>query len=95
MAFTEEQTVSTLAYSACDPSPAMDPKVEILIHELIGRVASKWTMIVLEVLAKRAETRFTRLSELVPGISYKMLTQTLRQMERKGLVHRTVYPVIP
>jgi DNA-binding HxlR family transcriptional regulator len=50
---------------------------------------------VLEVLAEHGELRFTRLGELAGGISQKMLTQTLRQMERDGLVIRTVHPVIP
>jgi DNA-binding HxlR family transcriptional regulator len=58
-------------------------------------VADKWTMLVLEVLAEKGVLRFTRLSELVEGISQKMLTQTLRQMERDGLITRTVHPVIP
>lgn len=39
--------------------------------------------------------RFTELARMVPGISQKMLTQTLRAMERDGLVDRTVHPVIP
>ena len=52
-------------------------------------------MLVLEVLAEHGETRFTRVGELVGNISQKMLTQTLRQMERDGLVVRTVHPVIP
>lgn len=43
------------------------------MNELIGRVADKWTMLVLEVLAEKGELRFTRLSELVTGISQKML----------------------
>ena len=73
----------------------IDPRVEELVTELIGRVADKWTMMIIEVLTERGEIRFTRLSELVPGISYKMLTQTLRQMEREGLVQRTVHPVVP
>ena len=77
------------------PPSEVDPKVEALGHELIGRVADKWTMIVLEVLAEHGELRFTRLGELAGGISQKMLTQTLRQMERDGLVVRTVHPVIP
>jgi DNA-binding HxlR family transcriptional regulator len=47
------------------------------------------------VLTERGELRFTRLSEMVPGISYKMLTQTLRHMEREGLLIRTVHPVVP
>lgn len=72
-----------------------DPRVEALVNELIGRVADKWTMLLLEVLEEHGICRFTRLAQLVPGISQKMLTQTLRAMERDGLVHRTVHPVIP
>ncbi|MFN7111326.1 MAG: winged helix-turn-helix transcriptional regulator [Brevundimonas sp.] len=72
-----------------------DPRVEALVNEVIGRVADKWTMLILEVLAEHGDTRFTRVGELVGGISQKMLTQTLRQMERDGLVVRTVHPVIP
>ena len=75
--------------------PPMDPQVEALVIEVIGRVADKWTMIVLEVLIEHGEQRFSRLAELSNGISQKMLTQTLRQMERDGLVIRTVHPVIP
>jgi DNA-binding HxlR family transcriptional regulator len=72
-----------------------DPRVEALVNEVIGRVADKWTMLVLEVLAEHGELRFTRIGEQVGGISQKMLTQTLRAMERDGLVVRTVHPVIP
>lgn len=72
-----------------------DPRVEALVNDVIGRVADKWTMLILEVLAEHGETRFTRVGELVGGISQKMLTQTLRQMERDGLVIRTVHPIIP
>ena len=72
-----------------------DPRVEALVNEVIGRVADKWTILILEVLAEHGETRFSRVGELVGGISQKMLTQTLRQMERDGLVVRTVHPVIP
>ena len=72
-----------------------DPRVDALVHELIGRVADKWTMIILEVLAEHGELRFTQLSRRVSGISQKMLTQTLRQMERDGMVTRTVHAVVP
>ncbi len=75
--------------------PPVDPKVEALVNEVIGRVADKWTMILLEVLTEHGELRFTRLGSLAGGISQKMLTQTLRQMERDGLVNRTVHPVVP
>jgi DNA-binding HxlR family transcriptional regulator len=77
------------------PGEVADPRVEQLVNELIGRVADKWTMLILEVLAERGELRFSRLAEAVEGISQKMLTQTLRQMERDGLVERTVHAVIP
>jgi DNA-binding HxlR family transcriptional regulator len=73
----------------------LDPRVEALVNEVIGRVADKWTMIVLEVLEEHGELRFTRIGELAGGISQKMLTLTLRAMERDGLVIRTVHPVIP
>ncbi|AQR62425.1 transcriptional regulator [Brevundimonas sp. LM2] len=75
--------------------PPVDPRVEALVNEVIGRVADKWTMIVLDVLAEHGEQRFTRLAALSGGVSQKMLTQTLRQMERDGLVIRTVHPVVP
>src|SRR3984957_9705560 len=79
------------------PSPpkVTDPKVEALVREIIERVADKWTMLVLEVLEEHGVVRFTRLGERVGGISQKMLTKTVRQMERDGLVKRTVHPVIP
>jgi DNA-binding HxlR family transcriptional regulator len=73
----------------------VDPRVEELVREIIERVADKWTMLVLEVLEEHGVVRFTRLGQLVGGISQKMLTQTVRQMERDGLVTRTVHPVIP
>ena len=75
--------------------PATDPKIDALVLEIIGRVADKWTMLVLEALEEHGVVRFTQLGRLVEGISQKMLTQTVRQMERDGLVTRTVHPVIP
>jgi DNA-binding HxlR family transcriptional regulator len=77
------------------PPAHVDPKVESLVNELIGRVADKWTMLILEVLAEQGEQRFTQLARQVHGISQKMLTQTLRRMERDGMVTRTVHAVVP
>ena len=93
--FTPEQIAKAKAYAAQTPPDDLDPRIEALVNDLIGRVADKWTMLVLEVLAEKGELRFTRLSEFVKGISQKMLTQTLRQMERDGLITRTVHPVVP
>ncbi|MGL4405938.1 MAG: winged helix-turn-helix transcriptional regulator [Notoacmeibacter sp.] len=72
-----------------------DPKVAALANDVIGRIADKWTMIILETLTEHGALRFTRLGVLVEGISQKMLTQTLRQMERDGLINRKIYPVVP
>ncbi len=74
---------------------AADPRVDALVNELIGAIADKWTIIVLETLEERGELRFTQLSKLIPDISQKMLTQTLRRMERDGMVTRTVHAVVP
>ncbi|HYP08401.1 MAG TPA: helix-turn-helix domain-containing protein [Bryobacteraceae bacterium] len=73
----------------------METDVDALVREIIERIADKWTLLVLEVLSEHGELRFTRIGELVGGISQKMLTKTLRQLERDGLVVRTVHPVIP
>jgi len=78
-----------------DTKIAADPAVDALVTELIGRVADKWTMVLLEVLEEHGTLRFSQLARHVGGISQKMLTQTLRQMERDGFVARTIYPVIP
>jgi DNA-binding HxlR family transcriptional regulator len=90
-----EQIRAAKAYAAQTPSDDLDPRIEALVNDLIGRVADKWTMLILEVLVEKGELRFTRLSECVAGVSQKMLTQTLRQMERDGLVTRTVHAVVP
>jgi DNA-binding HxlR family transcriptional regulator len=73
----------------------IDPRIERLVDDLIGRIADKWTLLVLELLEERGTLRFTEIGRLVEGISQKMLTQTLRQMERDGLATRTVHPVVP
>jgi DNA-binding HxlR family transcriptional regulator len=95
--FTQERIAATKRQAAYVPEPrvAADPRLEALVNNLIGQVADKWTMLILEVLAEKGELRFTRISEQVEGISQKMLTQTLRHMERDGLLTRTVHPVVP
>ena len=72
-----------------------DPEVDLLVDETIGRVADKWTMLLIEALEEKGAVRFSALGRAVPGISQKMLTQTLRAMEREGLVSRTVFPEVP
>src|ERR1700720_4032717 len=88
----EELVIKMKTYTACVEPEGLNPRIETLVNELIGRVADKWTMLVLEVLAENGELRFTRLSKLIEGISQKMLAQILRHMERAGLLTRTVHP---
>lgn len=73
----------------------VDPEIEALVEDIIGKVADKWTMLILEALQEQGTLRFTQLGKAVGGISQKMLTQTVRRMEEDGLVRRTVHPVIP
>lgn len=75
--------------------PPTDPAIDKLVEEIIGRVADKWTMLLIEILTEKECCRFGELSRACEGISQKMLTQTLRAMERDGLVTRKVYPVVP
>lgn len=92
---TPSQLAVAQVLMACQPSEAIDPRVQALVNDLIGRVADKWSMLILEVLAEHQEMRFTQIGKAVIGISQKMLTQTLRQMERDGLLTRTVHAVVP
>ncbi|ANP86589.1 transcriptional regulator [Rhizobium leguminosarum] len=65
-------------------------------RELIERAAAKWPLRILHVLSDAgAPLRFARLMERVEGISQKVLTQTLRTLERDGLIIRSLYPEVP
>ena len=93
--FRAAQIDAAKRYAAMTPPVEIDPRIEALVTELIGRVADKWTMLILEALAEHGTLRFSRLADVVGNISQKMLTQTLRAMERDGFVSRTVYAVVP
>ena len=75
--------------------PGAPSAKEALVHEMLARIADKWTLLVIEVLSNDGELRFTRLRERVGAVSQKMLTKTLRQLERDGLVSRRVHAVVP
>jgi DNA-binding HxlR family transcriptional regulator len=63
-------------------------------RQVVGRIGDRWTLLVLYALG-RGTLRFSALRDEVEGVSQKMLTQTLRALERDGLVERHVYPVVP
>ena len=64
-------------------------------REMIARVADKWSMYVIHVLAEAGTVRFSELRRRVDGVSQRMLTVTLRGLERDGLVRRTMHPEVP
>ncbi|TNH23731.1 helix-turn-helix transcriptional regulator [Micromonospora orduensis] len=64
------------------------------VREVLDRVGGKWSIGIL-VAASNGPVRFTELERHIEGISRRMLTLTLRNLERDGLLHRTVYPTVP
>src|SRR6478672_471679 len=64
-------------------------------REMIVRVADKWSMYVIHVLASAGPLRFNEIRRRVDGVSQRMLTVTLRGLARDGLVQRSMYPEVP
>jgi DNA-binding HxlR family transcriptional regulator len=64
------------------------------VRQILDRIADKWSLLAIALLEGRT-LRFNELRREIDGISQRMLTVTLRQLERDGLVTRTVYPVVP
>jgi DNA-binding HxlR family transcriptional regulator len=64
------------------------------LREVLHRVGDKWSVQIVALLGE-GPTRFNDLRRAIDGISQRMLTLTLRGLERDGLVKRTVYPEIP
>jgi DNA-binding HxlR family transcriptional regulator len=74
----------------------LDPRDELCttVREVLGRVGDKWSVLVISLLGDGTK-RFSELQRAIEGISQRMLTLTLRQLERDGIVLRTVYPTVP
>lgn len=86
----ESATAVTEATPSWDPYERGCPS-----RNLLDRIGDKWSVLVLGELGQHGTSRFTHLRERLSGVSEKMLTQTLRALERDGLVLRTVYPEVP
>lgn len=65
-----------------------------LFYSILARIGDKWSVLTLGVLARKP-ARYTEILESVPGISRRMLTVTLRQLERDGLIERIVHAEVP
>ena len=68
---------------------------DCLSRRVLELIADQWTPLIIYALEDEGTMRFGQLLKRIDGISKKMLTQTLRAMERNGLVQRVVYPVVP
>jgi DNA-binding HxlR family transcriptional regulator len=64
-------------------------------RQVLRRIADKWSMLVVSALADEGTLRFSQLSREIEGVTQKMLTQTLRALERDGLVEREVFATVP
>src|SRR5579863_1474196 len=64
------------------------------IREVLNRVGDKWSVLVVSLLGDGTK-RFSELRRMIEGISQRMLTLTLKGLERDGLITRTMYPTIP
>ena len=64
------------------------------LREVLDRIGDKWSVLVVLCLSEGTH-RFSALRRRIEGVSQRMLTETLRQLERDGIVRRTVYPEVP
>jgi DNA-binding HxlR family transcriptional regulator len=87
MSATNTHVGSTLESSITSGEPCP-------VREVLDRVGDKWSVLVVVLLGQRTH-RFSELHRAIDGISQRMLTLTLRVLERDGLVTRTVHPTVP
>jgi DNA-binding HxlR family transcriptional regulator len=65
------------------------------MSDVLNRIGDKWSVMVVGILARHDTIRFNELKRSINGVSQRMLTLTLRNLERDGLVTRTIYPEVP
>lgn len=88
-------TFDAMKLSPSKPVPGWDTfNAQCPTRLVLNRIANKWTVLVVSSLESGTK-RFSMLQREVSGVSQKMLTQTLRGLERDGLVTRTIYPSVP
>jgi DNA-binding HxlR family transcriptional regulator len=83
-------------FCSIDEARSLSPAQDNLARDVLERLSGKWTFGVIDVLgASSAPMRFARVLDAVEGISQKVLTRTLRQLEQDGFVTRKVYAEVP
>src|SRR5215470_2046675 len=84
-----------MANSRIKPAELEHTRENCHAHEMLTRIGDKWSVYVIHVLGDAGTLRFNELRARVDGISQRMLTVTLRGLERDGLVERRIYPEVP
>jgi DNA-binding HxlR family transcriptional regulator len=65
------------------------------VRNVIARFGNKWALLVILILSENKVLRFSELKKMIPDVSSRMLSSTLRTLEADGLVSRKVYPEVP
>lgn len=81
--------------SPANPDTAVSHTTCLAMTDILNRIGDKWTVMVIGMLSRNGTLRFNELKRMIGGVSQRMLTLTLRNLERDGLVTRTIYPEIP
>jgi DNA-binding HxlR family transcriptional regulator len=88
---TEVTTPATVCTGVVHDPASSDCRA---VSQVLARVGDKWSVLIVSLLGDGPK-RFSQIKRMVGGISQRMLTLTLRGLERDGLVTRTVYPTVP
>ncbi|HWU16527.1 MAG TPA: helix-turn-helix domain-containing protein [Devosia sp.] len=67
----------------------------LAMSDVLNRIGDKWSVMVVGTLGRNGTMRFNELKRMINGVSQRMLTLTLRNLERDGLVTRIIYPEVP
>ncbi|MFD5625931.1 winged helix-turn-helix transcriptional regulator [Streptomyces sp. NPDC127072] len=84
-----------MSQSYSDVSTQVSHSESCSFRDIFVSVTGKWSVQIILLAVTRGPIRFTELERSIPGISRRMLTVTLRQLERNGLIIRTVHPTVP
>lgn len=89
-----DQRVSSVSFTAKERCADQWNPANCPVRDVMSQIGGKWSTLLLHALSERAY-RFGELRRLVPDISQRMLTQTLRELQRDGYIDRKVFPTKP
>ncbi|WP_306319135.1 MULTISPECIES: helix-turn-helix domain-containing protein [unclassified Streptomyces] len=94
MKATKSPAATPLAVAVAGPCAGIPVEQVASIRQILDRVGDKWSLLVIAVV-EAGPLRYTDLQRQIPGISQRMLTLTLRQLQQDGLISRTAYAEVP